>query len=238
MISLRALVPWLVLLALVSCKSPPPIPERVPAPPPPVPPTTPRLPGTVSTEPPQVDRPPPAPIAVEPGAKVNPPRRSAGAFRQEVRELVQRLRSTPKSAEETFRQLWEVDRQLIPELLLEIENPETSQLRELRILIPDREEFSRRNVLLNAAGDGLSYVVPGMGTLQYDDLATGPARGRGLKLVLKRLNTSSSLPFTVGEVIRAAMLNRFRSSDYPPDDQRSGLVAWWQRYYERVRSSL
>ncbi len=156
--------------------------------------------------------------------------------KERIRERLRGLQSTSEGALQTLRELWEVEAELIPELILELENPAPTQVFELKILIPDKERFAKKNVGLDAKGQVFVYEIPGMGALAYDDLATGPARGNGVKVIVKRFQ--SSAPFTVGEVLRAALLNRFRSSNYPPADHRSNLMGWWQQYYEQVRQSL
>lgn len=156
--------------------------------------------------------------------------------KERIRERIRGLQSTSQGALQTLRELWEVEAELIPELILELENPAPTQVFELKILILDKELFAKKNVGLDAKGQVFVYEIPGMGTLAYDDIATGPARGNGVKVIVKRFK--SSAPFTVGEALRAALLNRFRSSNYPPADHRSNLIGWWQRYYEQVRQSL
>lgn len=163
--------------------------------------------------------------------------RSPARIDDEVKSYVRRLRASPDAAGDAFRELWEVDSKLIPDLILEVENREPSQLRELKILVADRAKFARQHVGLDPKGESFVYELPGMGLLDYDDIASGPTRGgKSLKVVLKRFDRSRA--FTVGEVIRAALANRFRSSDYPAGDHRNDLVGWWQRYYQKIRSEL
>ena len=165
----------------------------------------------------------------------DPPAQRASA-REEIREHISRLRGSAESGNDALKELWEVEARLIPDLILELESAATTQIRELKILIPDKEQFTKRYVGLDAKGQGFVYEIPGMGTVVYDDLATGPAKGKGLKLILKRFSTSA--PFTVGEALRSALLNRFRSGNYPAGDHRSNLIGWWQKYYEQVRAGL
>ncbi len=193
-------------------------------------------------------RPAAPPAAARPGdgspagaQTTGPPSRPAPKVsridRAPVGEFLTRLQASQEAAELAFRELWEVESSLIPDLILEVENTAPSQLRELKIFVADKEEFARRNVLLDEKEERLLYVIPGMGSLQYDSIATGPVRGgKSLKVVVKRFE--SAAPFTVGTVIRAALLNRFRSGDHPPGAERANIVAWWQEYYDRVRSEL
>ena len=78
------------------------------------------------------------------------------------------------------------------------------------------------------------YYVPGLAGVKVDDLATGKTRRPGaFKVVLKRHSG-----FPVGVVVRAALLNRFRSPDYATGDGRTDPGGWWYKYYRNVRGKL
>ncbi|MBI4606838.1 MAG: hypothetical protein HY721_33145 [Planctomycetes bacterium] len=173
--------------------------------------------------------------------------------RAEVKGYIARLESLdPEDAEEAFRELWEAPRAIIPGLILEVENPAPSTFTELKVLVIDKEHFARlRSIGLAPTGEPIAhedstgrfvYDIPGMGSLDYEEIATGPARGgTGLRVVLRRRAVELGEPvptFPVGAVVRAALVNRFRSSDYPPGDHRTDLVRWWQAFYERARPRL
>jgi len=209
-----------------------------------------RKPSPAETPPPPEDPPagkapstsepaPRAPARVETGPRAateaeREPRPPPSSGQEAARGFVERLRRSPEDAEAAMRELWEVEARWIPDLILEVDNPQPSKVRELKVLVVDRDSFARKNVGLDARGENFTYWIPGMGELEYDSIAVGPARsGKSLKIVLKRSATSA--PFSVGMAVRAALLNRFASSDYP---SRADLLGWWQEYYERVRSSL
>lgn len=82
----------------------------------------------------------------------------------------------------------------------------------------------------------LYYYVKGMGRFYFDDVATGPLRsGRGVRVEFR----SFERPFSLGVVLRAALLYRFASEAYPdfPDEERD-IVRWWREYYERSEAKL
>lgn len=208
----------------------PPVPDPVPAPPPQG--SSPRETGTPGPRGEGATAPGPAASPREPVPGGEAPRRTNA----EVKALLARLGSTPASAEEAIRELWEVDAALLPDLIPQVENGAPSQLRELKIYLPDRDLFARKNVGLDARGESFVYEIPGMGQVAFDDIASGPARARGVKLVLKR--SPGSPPFSVGEALRSALLNRIKSTRYPSLDHRLDLLGWWSRYYEAARSEL
>ena len=146
----------------------------------------------------------------------------------EVSDLLLRLRSTPEEAGKAYREIWEAPRGLVPKLIPEVANAEPSALRELAVLVLDRD-FAQ----VDSKDGTVAYDIPGMGKVKYDDIVVGKAP-RGLKVILRRLEQ----PFPVGAAIRAGLLNRFRSTDYPGGSDVSDPVGWWQRFYERVRAKL
>lgn len=145
-----------------------------------------------------------------------------------VARLIRRLQSNPTEAGQAFRELWEVKRELIPALVREVENATPSALRELQILVVDTARFAEVDP---SEEHVLTYRIPGMGDCAYDDIAAGPVP-KGYRVKLTRYAR-----FPVGVVIRAGLINRFRSKDYPrrPDDH---LVVWWMDFYRRVAESL
>jgi len=172
------------------------------------------------------------PEPLEPAAKPAPREtpKSSGARRAapEVSDLLNRLRSTPEEAGKAYREIWEAPRGLIPKLIPEVANDQPSGLRELAVLVLDRN-FAQ----VDAKDGTVAYDIPGMGKVKYDDIVVGKAP-RGLKVILRRLEQ----PFPVGAAIRAGLLNRFRSTDYPGGSDVSDPVGWWQRFYDRVRAKL
>jgi hypothetical protein len=212
-------------------------------------------PSPVATSP--VEEPPPEPsaaesiAATEPQLPAEPETAPTGPSKEEspsqgesapaplteaeartiVREYIERLRSDAETADQAFRELWEVRKDLIPALILEAENPQPSALKKLSILVLDRQRFVR----IDEAQDKIVYSIPGMGNFRYDDVAAGPTRsGLGAKAVFR----SFQKPFAVGVVLRAALVNRFRSADYPSGDAAADPIGWWQRFHEKVAAKL
>jgi hypothetical protein len=146
----------------------------------------------------------------------------------EVADILIRLQATPEEAGKAYRQIWEAPRSLIPKLIPEVSNDAPSALRELTILVLDRD-FAQ----VDAKDNTVVYDIPGMGKIKYDDIVVGKAP-RGLKVLLRRLER----PFPVGAVVRAGLINRFRSTDYPGGSDASDPVGWWQRFHDRVRAKL
>ena len=192
----------------------------------------------------------PAPKPREPGARgagepvVKEPRTTRARRSANVESYLRRLQGSPEVAGNAFRGLWIVQKRLIPRLILEVENPSPTGIRELKILVLDKRRLLRkvaldpgdeRVVYTNEEGDKFVHDVPGMGKFAYSEMSVGPARrgDRSAKVVVRSL-----AGFPLGVVIRAALLNRFQSSAYPRVDPRIDLRTWWQRFYEMHRSSL
>jgi hypothetical protein len=173
---------------------------------------------------------------------------------EQVRSLVARLKSRDrKLAEDALRELWEVEAKLIPALILEVENPEPSALSELKILVADKEGFTRlRNVGMGPCSEVVVYEEPGvgklvhdiqgMGSFEYEELSSGPAQhGRSVRVVVRRSTLSLAegpRHFPVGVVIRSALINRFRTAEKPPFDHRRDIVRWWQALYQMRKDKL
>ena len=169
--------------------------------------------------------PPPSARAPKPGPAEPPASRRPAP---EVSDILLRLRSTPEEAGKAYREIWEAPRSLIPKLIPEVANPEPSALRELSVLVLDKD-FAQ----VDSKDGTVAYDIPGMGKVKYDDIVVGKAP-RGLKVILRR----HEKPFPVGSVVRAGLLNRFRSTEYPGGSDVSDPVGWWQRFYDRVRTKM
>ncbi|HVR76437.1 MAG TPA: hypothetical protein VMT52_19060 [Planctomycetota bacterium] len=179
--------------------------------------------------------PPETPVVRAPPVEPAPVRR-AEEIAGDVARFLERLRAAPDEAAGAFRELWTIEASWIPALIREVRNPDPSGLSELQILITDRAHFEQGNLGVDVKGDGVVYDVPGMGVVEYDDIAFGPTKsGKGLRVVIRNFRGKR---FTVGVVLRAALLNRFRSNDYPGGDHRLDPLGWWQNFYERVRARL
>ncbi len=133
-----------------------------------------------------------------------------------------------KDAEAAFRELWEAPWRLVPILLRHVEDEGSSSLTSLQVIV-----FG--GIGQQDVNDGrMVYYIPGLGGVKIDDLASGRTRRPGaFKVVLKRRSG-----FPLGAVVRAALLNRFRSPDYPSGDDRRDPSGWWHSYYASVRARL
>jgi hypothetical protein len=153
---------------------------------------------------------------------------STEEIQERVGELVAQLGAEEAEAKRAFRDLWEIPREWIPRLLVEVESDRPTLLTEISVLVLDTKRFVR----LDEVTGKLAYTIPGMGRFEYDDVAAGRIwQGRAIKAVFRNLDG-----FPLGVVVRAALVNRFRSTDYPSGDDRRDPVRWWQRFYERVNS--
>ena len=133
-----------------------------------------------------------------------------------------------KDAEDAYRKLWKVPNSLVQPLILEVTNTEKSNLTELSILVTDTRSFLRRD---ESSGEFL-YFIPGMGDCAYSDISVKDVRN-GIKVVIKKFDR-----FSLGVVVRAGLVNRFRSPNHPPGHDKMGLVEWWQLFHGRVRGQL
>lgn len=152
---------------------------------------------------------------------------------REVQEIFDKLKGpSPVVANKAFWSLTEIRKDLIPELLFYIEDEDLTAITELKILVRDA----------NFQGFWVSHI-PGMGVMEkvdkngetywegYDRFSSGIADNRkGFKVKLIK-----STGFPLGVVIRAAMLNRFRSLHYPRGiDHMTDLRRWWNAYYKNA----
>ena len=149
--------------------------------------------------------------------------------RKMVDGYLRRLRS-PTEKEAAFRELSSVDVALIPDLIEEVENPLPSQMYVLDLLVL-HDNISR----YSEKEKRFYYYLKGMGRIMFDDIAIGTTRWdrRGRKVRLRNFESG----FPLGVVLRAGLLNRFRSRRYPAFDDRD-LRNWWRGYYERVKEHL
>jgi hypothetical protein len=158
-----------------------------------------------------------AELEIGPGPEASP--------RAALQDYLSRLRGAPRTAATAYRQLWEVRPDVIPLLIPHVTSTERTELRELDLLVLQKD-FAR----YDEADRRFYYNIRGMGQIHFDDIAVGPARsGRGRKVVLKDFGG-----FPLGVVIRAALLNRFRSSDFPEAASERDLRGWWQAFYEKL----
>jgi hypothetical protein len=143
---------------------------------------------------------------------------------------MERLTGDEAEASAAYRELWEVRADVIPALIQETISKRRSSLRELAILVLDTRTFVR----VDEDRQMLVYTIPGLWDYRYEELAAGKAlSGKAAKAILRDREG-----FPVGVVIRAALVNRFRSLDYPSGSDQTDIVGWWRRYYERRKPKL
>ena len=157
-------------------------------------------------------------------------RRPSRGLSPAVREIVETLQQPNASAAgEAYWKLAEIEARHIPELISLVRSTEKTSLTELRILVMDAEFQGF-----------LASRIPGMGLMErpesgwkgYDGrLACGLApNGKGIDTRMKK-----TAGFALGVVVRAALLNRFRSSRFPRGiDHTRELESWWWAYYDNV----
>src|SRR5262245_45678653 len=144
----------------------------------------------------------------------------------------------PDRADEAFRRIWSVPRSMIPELIQAVEDPALTQVERIQVLIldPDFVEHGKGFLANRIHGLGPMEVVkegePGdlhVVSQAYTKMSYGIA-GKHYRVVLDKFGG-----FPVGVVVRAGLINRFRSTRYPAatdDDPAPGkLIAWWQEFY-------
>ena len=72
---------------------------------------------------------------------------------------------------------------------------------------------------------------------EYTKMSYGIAKNRKYYVVLEKYGG-----FPVGIVVRAALMNRFRSAKHPDwsdDDPSPGkLIAWWRTFHDKVKGEL
>lgn len=171
---------------------------------------------------------PAAPAQLEPVAAAAPRSRAgtdAKSADAALRSLLARLQGAPEAAEAAYRELWELSPAVIPKLLLEVENRSPTPLRQLDVLILQKD-FHR----YDPDTERFHYHVLGLGRsgAEFDDIALGKTKREGA--VRARLRKFGS--FELGVVIRAGLLNRLRSARFPSFADQPGLVRWWQEYYK------
>ncbi len=160
---------------------------------------------------------------------------------QEVDALIGALQD-PRTAQAAFRRIWEVPKRLIPELILHVEDSERSRVDRIQVLILDKAFVGEGKLFLanNVHGLGKMEEIEKVGendyrfvSKNYTKMSIGLTRSKKRRLVMDKFDG-----FPVGVVVRAGLINRFRSTRFPAftdDDPRPGrLIRWWQAFYERA----
>jgi hypothetical protein len=161
--------------------------------------------------------------------------------------LLQDLQDSDKRrVEAAFWRLAEIPKEFIPALIAEVEGKEMTKLDRIQILILDKD-------LIVPGEPFLVTRVHGLGRMETVRIETGEKKtvakeytkvAYGLTKSKKnyRLAVDRKDGFPLGVVIRAGLINRFRSTDYPSlddDDPTPGrLIAWWRAFYARVKDDL
>ncbi len=166
----------------------------------------------------------------------------------EAAAIIRDLKRDPRSARDAFLKIWEVPRSLIPRLIEEVENEEPSKLERIEVLVLDPDflrpgelkpflanrihGLGRMEVLEEVEKDDLGIV-----SQEYTKMSYGITRNKHYKVVLDKFGG-----FPVGVVVRAGLINRFRSTRYPPssDDEAAPgkLTEWWRAFYARAKAEM
>jgi len=195
----------------------------------------------------------PAPAAkaagepARPSTRRTPPaERSGGAPGKIVEALLADLNSEdPRRPEAAFWRLAEIGKEFIPELISAVERTDKTKLSRLTVLVMDSEFIGDGKLFLASRIQGLGRmeVLEGEGddlhirSKEYTDISYGITKNKRYKVVIDRADG-----FPLGIVIRAGLINRFRTSRHPTmtdDDPASGkLIAWWRAFYAQERERL
>ncbi|MEM7263226.1 MAG: hypothetical protein AAF488_14645 [Planctomycetota bacterium] len=156
-------------------------------------------------------------------AQPDPVKPKAGQ-RLSVAGLIRRLQAGPPGDVDALREIQRIPPHLVPALIEQVDHRGRTQIRELAV-----PAYHDDIAVIDPKSDLLFYYVKGMGKFAFDDVATGPLGGtrRGTRVVFRTFTNG----FLVGEVVRAALLHRFRSGNYPSRNENSDIVAWWRDYY-------
>ena len=163
------------------------------------------------------------PAAVEPAG-----RRQVPADAAEL--LLKRLAGPAALAKKTYIQLWGVGKEQIPALIRQVNSKQLTHLIELDLLVLQKG-FAR----YDEKEKRWYYWIKGMGNFEIDDIAMSKVPGRkgAVRVRMKKFGG-----FPLGVVIRAGLLNRFRSSRFPGVDDRKYLSRWWNLFYQQNAPAL
>ena len=171
------------------------------------------------------------PEAREPAARPAPKpagRRQVPADAAEL--LLKRLAGPAALAKKTYVQLWGVGKEQIPSLIRQVNSKQLTRLIELDLLVLQKG-FAR----YDEKEKRWYYWIKGMGNFEIDDIAMSKVSGRkgAVRVRIKKFGG-----FPLGVVIRAGLLNRFRSSRFPGVDDRKYLSRWWNLFYQQNAPAL
>ena len=162
-------------------------------------------------------------------AKVKPPEAQKSSA-EKTRLMLEYLTGPAPRAQKAYKVLWGIDKKQIPSLVAHVGDNALTKIRELDLLVL-QHDFAR----YDEKSRRWFYLIKGMGSFEIDDLAMNKVtRPKGAVRV--RLKNFKGFP--LGVVLRAGLLNRFRSTRFPGLDDRKFIVQWWQLFYRQNASNL
>ena len=172
----------------------------------------------------------PAPSSEGAGkVKVKPPEVQKSSA-EKTRLMLEHLTGPAPKAQKAYKVLWGVDKEQIPSLVAHVGDNVRTKIRELDLLVL-QHDFAR----YDEKSQRWFYLIKGMGNFVIDDIAMNKVtRPKGAVRV--RLKNFKGFP--LGVVLRAGLLNRFRSTRFPGLDDRKFIVQWWQLFYRQNASNL
>jgi hypothetical protein len=174
--------------------------------------------------------------------------KSTQGIPSDVAAIIADLKRDAPSARKAYLKIWEIPQSVIPRLIEQVENTETSQLESIEILVLDPDflrpgdmkpflinyihGLGRMEMLDETNKDDLRII-----SQEYTTKAYGITPNRHYKVKLEKFGG-----FPIGVVIRAGLINRLKSTHYPPssdDDPEPGkLIAWWRDFYGLAKRDL
>ena len=161
--------------------------------------------------------------------KVKPPEARKSSA-EKTRLMLEYLTGPAPKAQKAYKVLWGIDKKQIPSLVAHVGDNALTKIRELDLLVL-QHDFAR----YDEKSRRWFYLIKGMGSFEIDDLAMNKVtRPKGAV----RVRLKSFKGFPLGVVLRAGLLNRFRSTRFPGIDDRKFIGQWWQMYYRLNASTL
>lgn len=171
------------------------------------------------------------PASAEPrGTSVAKPAARGKASPEAAELLLRRLAGPPALARKAYVELWGVGKEQIPELIRQVDSKQQTRLIELDLLVLQKG-FAR----YDEKEKRWYYWIKGMGNFEIDDIAMSkiPGRKGSVRVRMKKFGG-----FPLGVVLRAGLLNRFRSTRFPGVDDRKYLSRWWKLFYQQNAPAL
>ena len=170
------------------------------------------------------------PAAAAPKARIEKPAAKPKTPAEKANLLLKRLAGPVATARKAYMALWKVDKEQLPALLTQVASKTPTNIRELDVLVLQKD-FAR----YDEKEQRWFYWIKGMGNFELDDIAMSKvARPRdAVRVRLKKFRG-----FPLGVVLRAGLLNRFRSTRFPGINDRKFLSQWWNLYYRQNAAAL